>query len=66
MKRFLCYALDLDKYESNHTGIGKTDEQTITDVYTGKIYEFVQSNVMTPCVTERETLMTWVSRNVGN
>ena len=54
----------LDKYDSNHTGDGQTDGQTITGVCTGKIYEFAQSNVMTPDVTERQTLMTWVPRNV--
>ena len=47
----------LDKYESNHTGDGKTDGQTRTEVCTGKIYKLVRSNVMTPGVTERRTLM---------
>ena len=56
----------LDKYESNHTGDGQTDGQTRTEVRMGKIYEFVQSNVMTCGVTERQTLMTQVSRNVGH
>ena len=55
----------LDKYESNHTGDEKTDGQTRTEVRTGNIYEFVRLNVMTPGVTERRTLMTRVSRNVG-
>ena len=41
----------LDKYESNNTGDGQTDGQTRTEVRTGKIYEFVRSNVMTPGVT---------------
>ena len=54
----------LDKCESNHTGYGQTDAQTITEVSTGKIYEFVRSNVTTPGFTERRTLMTRVSRNV--
>ena len=49
----------VDKYESNHTGDGQTDGQTRTD-------EFVRSNVMTPGVTERKTLMTRVSQNVGH
>ena len=56
----------VDKYESNHIGDGQTEGQTRTDVRTGKIYEFLQSNVMTPGVTERRTLMTRVSRNVGH
>ena len=47
----------LDKYESNHTGDGKTDGQTRTDVRTKNIYELVRSNVMTPGVTEHRTLM---------
>ena len=54
----------LDKYESNHTGDVQTYRQTRTEVRTGNIYEFIQSNVMTPGVTERRTLMTQVSRNV--
>ena len=40
----------LDKYESNHTGDGQTNGQTRTEVRTGKIYEFVRLNVMTPGV----------------
>ena len=57
----------LDKYESNHKGDGKTDKQTITEVYTTvKIYESVRSNVMTHGVTERRTLMTRVSQNAGH
>ena len=56
----------LDKYESNHTVGGQTDGQTTTEVCTGKIYEFLRSKVMTPGVTERRTLMTRVSRNVGH
>ena len=55
----------LDKYESNHTGHGKTDGQKITEVRTGNIYEFVRSNIMTPGVMKRWTSMTRVSRNVG-
>ena len=58
--------LNLDKYESNHTYDGQTDGKKRTEVRTGKIYEFVRSNVMTPGVTERWTLMTRVSRNVGH
>ena len=54
----------LDKYESNNTCDGQTDRQTRTEVRTGKIYEFVQSNIMTPGVTKRWTLLTQVSRNV--
>ena len=56
----------LDKYDSNHTGDGQKDGQRRTDVRTGKIYEFIRSNVMTPGVTERRSLMTQVSRNVGH
>ena len=37
----------LDKYESNHTSDGQIDRQTRTKVRTGKIYEFVQLNVVT-------------------
>ena len=55
-----------DKYESNHTGDGQTDGQTRTEVRTGKIYEFIRSNVITPGLTERRTLMTRVSHNVGH
>ena len=51
----------LDNYDSNNKGDGKTDGQTRTKVSTGKIYEFVCSNVMTPGITERRTLMTRVS-----
>ena len=40
----------IDKYESNHTGDGKTNRQTRTEVRTEKMYEFVQSNFMTPGV----------------
>ena len=55
----LYYILkNIDKYESNHTGDVQTDGQTRTEVRTGKIYEFVRSNVMTPGVTKRRTLMT--------
>ena len=46
----------IDKYESNHTGDGQTDSQKRTEVRTGKIYEFVRSNVMTYGVTEHQTL----------
>ena len=56
----------LDKYESNHIGDIKKDGQTRTEARTGKIYEFIRSNVMTPGVTERRTLMTRVSQNVGH
>ena len=56
----------VDKYESNHTGDGQTDGQTRIGVRTGKIYAFVRLIVMTPAVTERRTLMTRVSRNVGH
>ena len=55
---------ELDKYESNRTGDGQTYVQTRMEVRTGNIYEFVRSNVMSPGVTERRTLMTQVSRNV--
>ena len=55
----------VDKYESNNTGDGQTDRQKRTEVCTGKIYEFLRSNDMTPGVTEHWTLMKWVSRNVG-
>ena len=41
----------IDKYESNHTGDGQTEGQTITEVCTGNLYEFVWSNVITPGVT---------------
>ena len=57
---------ELDKYESNHTCDGQTDGQTRTEVRMGKIYEFLRSNIMTTGVTERRTLMTRVSRNVGH
>ena len=53
----------LDRYESNHTGDGKTDRQTRMGGHMVKIYKFVQLNVVTYGVTERWTLMTWVSRN---
>ena len=56
----------LDKYESNHTGDGQTDGQARTVIRTGKIYEFIRSNVMTPRVTESRTLMTRLSQNVGH
>ena len=56
----------LNKYESNHTGDGKADGQKRTEVRTGNIYEFLRSNVVTRGVTERQTLITQVSRNVGN
>ena len=56
----------LDKYESNHTSDGQTDGQPRTEVRTGKIYEFVRSNVVTRGVTERQTIMTRVSHNVGH
>ena len=42
----------LDKCESNHTGDGQTDGKRRTEVRTGKIYEFMPSNVATPGVTE--------------
>ena len=61
---FLC--TKTDRYESNYTGDGKTDKQTRTEVRMGKIYKFVQSNVMTPGVTERHTLMIQVSQNIGH
>ena len=48
----------LDKYEINNTGDGKTYGQTIMEVLKGKIYEFVRSNIMTPGVMKRRTLMT--------
>ena len=32
----------IDKYVSNHTGDGKTDSKTRTEVRTGNIYEFVR------------------------
>ena len=44
--------VQVDKYVINHTGDGQADRQTITEVCTGNIYEFVRSNVMTPGVTE--------------
>ena len=56
----------LDKYESNHKGDEQKVGQKITEVRTGDIYEFIRSNVMTPGVTERRTLMTRVSQNVGH
>ena len=46
----------LDKYESDHTGNGQTDGQTITEVRTGKIYEFVRLNVVNRGVTKLRTL----------
>ena len=54
----------VDKYESNRTGDGQTDEQTRMEVRTGNIYELVRWNVMNRGVTERRTLMTRVSQNV--
>ena len=42
------------------------DRKTRTGVRTGKMYEYVQPNFMTPGVTERRTLITRVSRNVGH
>ena len=56
----------LDKYDSNHTDDVETDRKTRTEVCIGKIYEFVRSNFVTPGVTERQTLMAQVSRNVGH
>ena len=50
----------IDKYESNHTGDGQMDSQTRIEVRTGKIYEFVRSNIVTHGDTERRTLMTRV------
>ena len=50
----------LDKYESNNTGDVQTDGQTRTEVCTGKIYKFVQLNVMTCGVTEHHKFMTQV------
>ena len=49
-----------DKYESNHTGDGKTDGRTRTEVRTGKIYKFVGSNAVTRGVMESWTFMTRV------
>ena len=49
-----------DKYESNHTGEGQTDRQTITEVISVKIYEFVQLNVVNSGVKKRPTIMTQV------
>ena len=54
----------IDKYESNHTGDGQTEGQTITEVCTGKIYALLGSNVTNPGVTDGQTLTTRVSRNV--
>ena len=56
----------LDKYESNHTGDEQTDRQKRMEVRTVKIYDFVRSNVVTSTVTERQILVTWVSRNIGH
>ena len=56
----------LDKYQSNRTGDGQMDGQTRTEVRTGKIYELIRSNVMTPGIKERRALMTRVSHNVGH
>ena len=56
----------LDKYESNHTGGGQMDGQTRMEVRTGDIYKLVRSNAVTRGVTERCTLMTQVSWNVGH
>ena len=53
----------LDKYESNHTGDGQADIQTIMEVRKVNIYEFLRSNVVTHGVRERRTLMARVSRN---
>ena len=52
--------MGLDKYESNHTDDGQTDGQSIMEVRTGNIYEFVRLNIMTPGVIECRTLMTRV------
>ena len=57
---------ELDEYESNNTVDGQTDRQTRTEVCTRKINEFVRSNVMTPDVTERRTLMTQMLHNVAH
>ena len=54
----------LDKYKSNNKGYGQTEKQTRTKVHTGKIYEFIQPNIITPGVTKQRKLMTRVSRNV--
>ena len=54
----------IDKYEINYTSNLQTNGQTRTEVRTGKIYEFVRSNGITPGVTERRKLMTQVSQNV--
>ena len=50
----------LEKYESNHTDDGKTDNQTRMEVRTRKIYKFIRSDVGTRGVRERRTLMTRV------
>ena len=57
---FCAVCSDINKYESNHTGDGQTDGQTITEVRTGKINEFVRSNVGSRGVTERLIFMTRV------
>ena len=62
----LFYEIFLDKYEINHAGDGQTDRKSKTEVGKGKIYVFVRSNAMNPGVTQRWTLMTWVSQNVGH
>ena len=51
----------LDKYESTHTGDRQTDRQTRMEVRTVEIHKFIQLDVVTLGVTERQTLMTWVS-----
>ena len=53
----------LDKCKSNHTGDGKIDGKTRTEVHTGKIYELILSNSVTRGVTERWTLIIHVSWN---
>ena len=57
VRRFI---LTVNKYESNHTGDGKTDGRTRTEVHTGKIHEFVRSNVVTRGLMERRTLISGV------
>ena len=49
--------LGLDKFESNHTGDGHKYEQTMMEVRTGNMYEFLRSNIMNPGGTERRELM---------
>ena len=59
-KLAVCQKTLIGKYEINHTGDGQTEGRKKTVILMEKMYEFIRSNVVTFCVTERWTLMTGV------